>query len=78
MVTAQQLKGAFGYTGGLAKLGDLVLARGECVCEDHNDGNFTRITDIFAPGSSEHPAKGLKEFTPDVLDEINKAFGAAA
>ncbi len=77
IVTAQKLKGAFNYTGGLTRLGDLVLAQGECVCEDHNDGNFTRIADIFAPGGGGQANTQLKEFSSDVLDEINKAFGSA-
>lgn len=75
-MTAERLKGVFGFTGKLNELHNLNFSQGECLCEDHQEGNFTRVTDIFAVGSNPNKGGPLGELSTETEDDINKYFGS--
>ena len=76
-ITAEQLKEAFGYVGGLGNLPDLVLMPVDIVCED--DGSkYTKVAYINNVNRKVTPSGSLTEFSSDVRDELEKIFAAVA
>lgn len=71
-VTADTLKAVFKFTG--TKFNDLMFGKGECICEDHQAGNFTRVAAIY-PENSKPATVTLNELPADTMAEINRIFG---
>jgi hypothetical protein len=74
-VTVETLKSVFEYEGGVADLHKLMFGQGYCVCEDHNDGNFTRVSRIYGLNAKAHSnGAALVEFSADVVSDLDAIF----
>lgn len=73
--TAEQIKETYGYTGPLSDIGKIVLSEVELVCEDHNEGNFTKIKYINNPKNRK---VDLTPFASDRLAELDRIFASIA
>lgn len=71
--TLETIKEVFGFKGGLSELHNLMFGQARIICEDHAEGNFTRIKWLnkLDQGSS---ARELKEFSSDDISELEKYF----
>lgn len=74
-VTAETLKSVFNFTG--TKFNDLIFGRGECICEDHQLGDFTRVSAIY-PENSKPASVTVNEIPSDTMAEISRIFGGGA
>lgn len=74
--TAEKVKESYGYSGPLSAIGKIVLTPVELVCEDHNDGNFTRVKYVNNPDKKR--ATELKPFASDRLAELDRIFASVA
>jgi hypothetical protein len=74
--TSEKLKKSFGFTKKLDQIGDLIFMRRELVCVD-NGTKFTNIEYVNDPATKSVLSQSakLKEFDPDVMDDINRFFG---
>lgn len=74
-VTVETLKSVFDYEGGFEDLHKLMFGQGYAVCEDHDDGNFTRISRIYGLNAKAgNNGAALTEFSPDVVADLNAIF----
>jgi hypothetical protein len=73
--TAERVKESYGYAGPLSGIGSIVLTPVELVCEDHNDGNFTRIQYVNNPDKKRAE---LKPFDSAKIAELDRIFAAVA
>lgn len=75
-LTAEKVKEIYGYSGPLSGIGSIVLTPVELVCEDHNDGNFTRVKYVNNPEKKK--TAELTPFASDRLAELDRIFSAIA
>jgi hypothetical protein len=75
--TAEQLKDAFNYTGGLSNLGDLIFKVAHLVCEDTGpDQKFTQIQYVNNPDKP--LGDQFEEFSDSVTAELERIFKSIA
>lgn len=75
-MTVEILRNALDFTGGFNELHTLMFAQGIAVCEDHDDGNFTRIKYLNNVNDKKNTAGVMTEFSSDVVAELEKIFNA--
>jgi hypothetical protein len=73
-MTLASIRKAFNWQGkSAADVHTLMFAQGIAVCEDHTQGNFTRVKWLNNLNDKK-ASKVLTEFAGDVKDEIDKFF----
>lgn len=75
-ISAEQIKDSYGYSGPLSGISAIILSTVELVCEDHNDGNFTRVKYVNNPDKKK--ATELTPFASDRLAELDRIFASIA
>lgn len=74
-LSAEMIKESYDYSGPVSEISKIVFTPVELVCEDHNDGAFTRIKYVNNPNRVKAE---LKAFKDDYLSELDKIFKAVA